>query len=245
LGEANREARYLLLYTRGDLVGQQVMIGGQGALHGAIASLFEKGRLFRFERTLEASIEVTTSAFPVRRSRTSADRLPGGQPPLTSFDALQSLPGFERGVEVEVIVADEAGTTTRGRISSVSSSELAVASRRPNGRAPLSWFRSPVPEERTFEGDTVRTVKVVDGTRNGQIIGGLVGVLLGIAYLREHLTEDYMLPAVTMWPGVLGGYLVDDRINRRVYQRAPQTPRVTLAPMPGHTRAGLIARVRF
>jgi len=56
-------ARYLLLYTDGDLVGQQVVLHGQDALDDAIGSLFQKG-LFRVERSLEASLEVETKMRP-------------------------------------------------------------------------------------------------------------------------------------------------------------------------------------
>lgn len=247
VGEAHREARYLLLYTRGDLVGQQVtIVEGQGPLHNAIASIFQKGRVFRFERALEASIEVAASAVPVARPPIGADRLLGGQPSPTSFEGLQSLPRFQRGVEV--IVADEAGTATTGRISSVSSSQLVVTHYRSR------WFRSPVPEEQTFAGDTVRTIKIVDATMNGKVIGGAAGALLGIAALRawpdssafgRDPSEAVMAVAGIMWLGVGAGHLVDKSINQTIYQKPAHAPRVMLVPVLGRERRGVMAQVRF
>jgi hypothetical protein len=63
LGESDRKARYLLLYTRGDMVGQppvQLVIPGQDVL--GIVSGAKK--LFRVERSFEASIEVATRMRP-------------------------------------------------------------------------------------------------------------------------------------------------------------------------------------
>ena len=51
--DTSRNARYLLLYTRGDLVGQR--LGMRGDLLGRVSS-----GLFRLERSLEAKLQVET-----------------------------------------------------------------------------------------------------------------------------------------------------------------------------------------
>ena len=59
IGEANRNARYLLLYTRGDMLGQRMGVRGD-------LGLVNSG-LFRLERSLEAKLQVETR--PERRSK--------------------------------------------------------------------------------------------------------------------------------------------------------------------------------
>lgn len=245
MADANREACYLLLYTRGDLVGQQVTIrGGQGIVRDAMARALQ--RVFRVERSLEAKIEVVTSVVPVPRHSISAGQLLAGQSPRTSFEELSSLPRFQRGVEI--IVTDEAGTTTRGFLSSVSSNQLVVTHGQSRG------FRSPVPEERAFAGDTISTIKVADGTMNGRVIGGVAGAFLGIAALRtwpdssafgRDPGDAAMAVAGIMWLGVAVGHLADRSINQTIYQKTGRTPRITLVPVLGRERRGMMAQVRF
>jgi len=106
VGDANRETRYLLLYTRGDRVGQQqVITAGQDAPFGVFARLFQKGRLIRFERALEGNIEVSTS---VPRNQRELAR---------SFAELQAL--IESGDRVRV--SFDGGRRVDGRVVALSS----------------------------------------------------------------------------------------------------------------------------
>lgn len=64
IDESRMDARYLLLYTHGDLVGQQVVVLVPDALDGRLTrSMFQSG-LFRVERSLEASLRVETKMRP-------------------------------------------------------------------------------------------------------------------------------------------------------------------------------------
>lgn len=75
IDETLSTARYVFIYTRGDLVGQQVMLRGQDALDDVIGGLFQKG-LFRVERSLDASMQIETRMLPGfagMRTATSAE----------------------------------------------------------------------------------------------------------------------------------------------------------------------------
>jgi hypothetical protein len=244
VGASDVAVRYLLVYTRGDLAGQPVTIGEPGTLRDIASSVFQLGRVFPVERALEGRVEVSASAFPTPLPRISADRLLGGKPPATSVDALESLLGHQRGLEV--IVTDETGATTRGRVSSVSSRQLTVVSPRSNG-----WFRSPLPEVQTFASETVKTIKVVDGTRNGKIIGGVAGAALGLAALEAwsdtsafgtNPAEAVFAIAGVAWLGIGVGHVVDAHFNRSVYERSAV---VTVTPLVRRSAIGISATFRF
>ena len=62
--ESHMDARYLVLYTRGNLVGQQVVLRGQDAVGGALTSALYRKGVFRVDRSLEAKLQVEAKERP-------------------------------------------------------------------------------------------------------------------------------------------------------------------------------------
>ena len=158
-----------------------------------------------------------------------------------SFAALQTL----LNVGQEVKVREEAGRSVRGKVVSISSSQLVVARRQ-------FWFPYFRPrKEEVFAEDVVESVDIVDSVWNGALIGAAGGApFLVHAILQFDRDENlsglplmlYGLPAIMM--GVTFGSVIDGRINQTIY-RQTQTPRVTLAPVLGRDQKGIVAHVRF
>ncbi len=182
---------------------------------------------------------------PDKRRRVSADQLLGGAPVTDSFEALNSIldPGYE------VVVRDEAGRRTRGRVSSISGEEVVVTRRR-------RWFGSfRSPEELVFGADSITRVDIVDSTWNGALIGAAIAPALvyGIWRWEDNTFPDSNLRgAGTMLIGGMGafllihaGHLIDLSNNESIYERPSQAPRVTIAPLIGRDQKGLAVRVSF
>ena len=235
------------LVTTSDMNGQFVYAGlGPGRYE---VELRDEGRVIATSGPIELSedamrvsgVTVARPAPPVPRQReprwASADRLLGGQPVTESFDALQSIldPGHE------VIVKDEEGRKTEGRVVSISANQLVIA----RSRSLLRWGT----EERAFPEDVVRRIDIVDSAWQGLVIGLAVGA--GVATLAcrgEGVPAGYCLIIATplfIIPGEFLGGMIDASINEPIYQRPSQTPRVTISPLLGRDQTGVVARVRF
>ena len=98
---------------------------------------------------LVISLQPPPPTLPRARPHVSADRLLRGQPPPTSFDALPTI--LERGHEV--IVTDDRGGNTRGRVSSISPSQLVLVRKR---------FPFTRPEARDFAEESITTIRIVE-----------------------------------------------------------------------------------
>jgi hypothetical protein len=155
---------------------------------------------------------------PPHRARVSADQVLGKQSATASFDALHAI--LETGSEV--VVRDPAGRKTRGRVSSISDDQIVI----------------------------------VDSTWNGTFIGAAVGVGLAAGISRWEASavpnSNNLKGLGTLVFGGLSivvssavGHLIDLSMNAPVYERPSQTPRVSLVPLLGRERIGLMARVHF
>ena len=178
---------------------------------------------------------------PDNRRRVSADEFLGGAPVTDSFDALALIlePGYE------VVVWDEEGRKTRGRVLSISGEEVVVTRR----RRFFGRFRSL--EELVFGADSITRVEIVDSTWNGIAIGTVVGtgLVFGLWQAALHTDDDaaylyaYLAGGALLSPIV--GHDIDLEINESIYERPSPAPRVTGAPLIGRDRRGLMAVVSF
>jgi hypothetical protein len=185
---------------------------------------------------------------PPHRARVSAGQLLEGQSATASFDALHAI--LDTGYEV--VVRDAAGRKTRGRVSSISDDRIVIFR---EGTTPLLRLTKPAVEHR-FSADSVTRIDIVDSTWNGTLIGAAVGVGLafGIHQWEESAVADSN-DLKGLWTLALGGIsiavssgvgsLIDLSMNAPIYKRPSQTPRVSLVPLLGRERIGLMARVHF
>jgi hypothetical protein len=169
-------------------------------------------------------------------------------PHRAPFDALHTV--LDTGYEV--VVHDEAGRKTRGRVSSISDDQILVDTQ---GTTPLLRSMRPAVEHR-FPADSVTRIDTVDSTWNGTLIGAAVGV--GLAF-GIHRWEESAVPDSNDLKGLLtlvfggmsiaissgAGHLIDLSMNDPIYERPSRTPRVSLVPLIGRERIGLMARVHF
>ena len=173
----------------------------------------------------------------------SADTLLGGQPVRRAFGELQSL--LEPGRDV--IVRDEAGRKTRGRVSSISGDQVTIIQRR---RPYPRFFRAASFEEHTFRAEAVSRIDVPDTPMEGALLGGAVGgIVLGLwarACKTGECIQGRALYAVlgTALSVSVGGW-IDAVRNKAIYERPSQTPQVTVAPLLERDRKGVSARVSF
>ena len=121
-----------------------------------------------------AALPAPLQTAPDNRRRVSADEFLDGAPVTDSFGELALIlePGYQ------VVVWDEAGRKTQGRVLSISGEEVVVTRR----RRFLGFFRSP--EELVFGADSITRVEIVDSTWNGAFIGAAV-TLGAVAVITE------------------------------------------------------------
>ena len=155
----------------------------------------------------------------------------------------------------EVVVCDDAGRKTRGRVSSISGEEVVVTRK---GRF-FRWFRSPLfdvfasEEDLPFGADRITRIDIVDSTWNGTAIGAAVGsgLMFGLWQAATH-TNDFPAGFLYAWfagaapvVGIAAGHDIDLAINESVYERPSNIPRLTVAPLLGRHRGGLMLLVSF
>ena len=183
---------------------------------------------------------------PPHRARVGVERLTPA--PTTSFAALPPI--LETGYEV--VVRDAAGRGTRGRVSAISGDHVVIFSER---ATPLLRLTRPAVERR-FPADSVERIEIVDSTWNGTLIGAGVGVGLavGIARWESSATPDgnsmkglgtLVFGALSIVACSAAGHHLDLSMNAPVYRRPSQAPRVSLVPLLGRERVGVLARVQF
>ena len=152
------------------------------------------------------------------------------QEPVHAFEDLQIKP------RQEVIVRGEDGKTFRGRVVSLSANQLEVERRRWN-------FRK---ETRSFNEEAVRTIRRRDSTLDGLLIGAAAGILgggvLGGTCDGSEVT-CFMVAFLSFSGGPLVGETIDGAINRTIFTRPNPSRGVTVAPLVGRDRIGLLARI--
>jgi hypothetical protein len=176
------------------------------------------------------------------RSEVGVDRAASGHI-RTAFEELPSI--IEPGCEV--IVFDETGRKTRGRVTAISRDSVVVRYRR-------RLFSAS--EERALSSEIVSRIDIVDSTWNGALIGAAVAPVLVYGI---HRWEDAAVPDSNSMKGlgtiVFGGisatlavgigFWIDGSMNGAIYERRRGTPGVTLAPWLEPTRRGIRVHVRF
>lgn len=159
--------------------------------------------------------------------------------PVQSFADLQPLVRSGQ----ELIVWQNDGRRTRGRVVSVSGDKLEL--RRP----PRFWGRD---RHDVYVETAATRIEARDSTWNGMLIGLGLGVLVSVvATVTANPQDDELseLPYVVLSPlvGPVIGTFIDGAINRTLFV-SPAATRVTLRPVvrdTGGRVAGAMATVRF
>jgi hypothetical protein len=154
-----------------------------------------------------------------------------------SFDELQRT----LKVGQTVFVTDESGRQTKGEVADVSASSLVVLT----------------PDTRTFVEGAVREIRRTDRWWKGALIGLGVGAIPGAAaglagcaqYNRPACVTDPIVGALVLGGiGAAIGAVIDASVNKvgkLLYASPRQTPGVTLSPLLGNDRRGVLLSVRF
>ena len=159
-----------------------------------------------------------------------------------SFETLPSIlePGHE------VVVMDNEGRRTRGRVLSISRDQLVIS-------RPRRLFFRPA-QERAFAEGTVRRIEIVDSTKNGILIGAAVGagLVVGVAFWEERTVPDGNLKGAWTFMAIISaifypfiGHGEDLRKNEPIYEQSLRTPQIALVPLLGRDQQGIVARVSF
>ena len=156
------------------------------------------------------------------------------QPVANSFEELRQVLKKSQ----TVVVTDASGRQTKGKVADVSASSLVVS----------------IPETRAFAEGTVREIRRTDTSRNGALIGLVVGVGAGIAAIKAMCYDGpdcgpwLMVGAETAGIGAAIGAGIDALVNKggKVIYRSPQqTPELTISPLLGKDRQGVLVSVHF
>ena len=146
-----------------------------------------------------------------------------------SFEELQSI--LKMGQTV--VVTDDSGRQTKGRLTDVSPSALVVST----------------PDTRTFAEGTVEKIRSPDSLSNGVLIGAAIGA--GLA------TWDYLIDpsepgnaaifAVAIGLGTATGAGIDalHQGGKVLYMSPQQRSDLPLSPVLGKDRQGVLVSVRF
>jgi hypothetical protein len=154
------------------------------------------------------------------------------------FDALLPLlaPG---GYGYEVVVTNEGGDRTRGRITSISTGAITI-----DTRTTLPLFRRFTGREQTFVASSVRTIQIVDSVWNGFLLGAAASV--GFVFMSAEFCSTSLCPWVFLAATApFLGEAIDLHVNSPIYQRPPRTSRIRIVPALGPNQAGILAAVCF
>ena len=112
-------------------------------------------------------------------------------------------------------------------------------------------------EELVLPADAIRRIDIVDSTRNGYLLGAVVGGVLGLAEVRATSRYartsgecnlcpiGYAFGLLLPFVGGGVGALIDSTINETVYEGASSRKRVVVGPLLDREHVGLLAQVRF
>jgi hypothetical protein len=157
----------------------------------------------------------------------------GAQTATQSFDSVQGLVK----VGQTVVVTDKTGLETTGQVAEVSGSSLALNG--PAGR-------------QTFDASSIRRIKHRDPLANGLMIGLLAGVGVAAAF-----DAGYCRSGGGHCEGIAGAYLsfggigaaaglgIDALRGGRLLYESSSPEGVTLSPVIGRERFGMLASIRF
>jgi hypothetical protein len=169
------------------------------------------------------------------------------QAPVQSFADVQST----LRVGQKVIVTDDTGATTKGKVVSILGNQLTIdgtqAPRRSLFARVFGWPGSYPQKRYALTEDSVRRIRKDDPTWNGGLIGGAIGGALGAASCAGDSSDDGTCVfgviglAVTGW---IFGMWADDSIHRTIYV-SPRGATITFAPLLDRKRVGVAASVRF
>lgn len=137
-----------------------------------------------------------------------------------------------------VVVTDASGQRTRGKVADVSPSSLVVF----------------IPEARTFAEGTITEIRGPDTLRSGALTGLAVAVGAGLAGVAAMCADGPdcgpAVQAVSISAGIGAaiGAGIDALLNNRgriLYRSRQQTFSLTVSPLAGEHRQGVLASVRF
>ncbi|HEU0011930.1 MAG TPA: hypothetical protein VFT34_19105 [Verrucomicrobiae bacterium] len=163
-----------------------------------------------------------------------------------SFEALRLV--LKVGQELKV--RNETGRATRGKVVSISDDELVVA----RLQNPFGLFRPR--EKQAFAKDLVQSIANVDSGWNGGLIGAAAGAGLLAALIQIECSRscDDNFGRRGRWEfgrllfvpvGLSIGWGLDEMINRSIYERQPQAPRIAIVPWLKGDRKSVMAQVQF
>ena len=142
----------------------------------------------------------------------------------------------------KIIVVDERGAVTEGRVENIDSSTLVV-----------NYFRGRVPDPsvtttRTFTPNEVWRVQKPGHLWDGAIKGAAVGLIPALFALGTDCYDCGLggFAAFCVTVGAGAGVGIDALFGpKTIYRRDGRSPRVTVAPILGRHTHGLSAAVRF
>jgi len=142
----------------------------------------------------------------------------------------------------KVIVQDEQGAVTEGTVEAVSASTLVI-----------NYYRGPVADPslkttRTYTPDDVRRVLKPSHIWDGAVKGAVVGLIPPLFFLAEDCYDCGVGPftVFTVSIGAAIGLGIDALSGpKTLYRKDVARSRVSLAPIIGRDRRGVLASVRF
>jgi hypothetical protein len=149
------------------------------------------------------------------------------------YGSLGGLIGY--GVDRSI----HSGRSITGKVVSVSSNQLVIS--RPRS------FRRRV--DLAFTENLVTSIRIEDSVWIGAILGAVplaAGIEVACSLRNCHRGNLWgLVYYVYVFPAGALGATIDGLITRRVYDRRPGPPRVTIARLFGEGRKGVVAQVRF
>lgn len=137
-----------------------------------------------------------------------------------------------------VVVTDETGQKTKGRIVDVSLSSIVVST--PNRS-------TGAPGMRTFAQDTIRKVTAADPLWNGALIGAAAGTGLAMwdYFIDPSEPGNAAIFTVAIGLGTAIGAGIDALTSKVLYASHRQSPKVGVSPLFANGRHGVMIDVRF
>ena len=150
--------------------------------------------------------------------------------PAQTFEDLR--PRLEAGDSL--ILRDDSGRMTRGRLLSLTGDEIEVES--------VRWFRL---RQQSFAEGSIRRIEIQDSTWNGGLIGLAVGAIGMVVIVQTCKKLACLLPFIlSPAVGFSVGVVVDQSMNETVYA-PPASSAAGRSRQNGLHLVGLTARIRF
>ena len=155
----------------------------------------------------------------------------------TVANSFEELPKVLKNGQT-VVVTDASGQRIKGKVADVSPSTFAVF----------------IPEARTFAEGTIAEIRGPDTLRSGALTGLGVGAGAGLAMVAAMCADgpgcgpSVQVISVAAGIGAAIGVGIDALLNNRgrvLYRSRQQTFSLTISPLAGKHRQGVLASVRF